>query len=409
MAFTQSSPKSQSGQAYAETLVGFVVIGLFLLGAHHLWRYAEVQQATVDAVRFAAWERVVWEPADNNVEKFALHKTDEALAKDAVLRQFSTPSAWRRFRTDLSQNGTPATTNCNTGANLGYLGQVGRKCPTTSVPATTTSDGRRDALSAALKSFVSPGMDPNNLITVSTTSGWPNNIQNKYRGEDPTYGSLTSLELDKETYRTVNLSFKSLLTPTTSSLFFDFLLPVIDTKKHLSLITNTWAGSPPMMLLRAERQLMPLSPGYEVSGTKPNKLAFFGFNPSAGANAADFVGMVPFWNLIGGANGFAGQYVVRQIGLDAGGANNLIQSAGQSFSYDPANPASSLLLKAQMQQSEFFNPILVSNWHHRHTFVIANTAEHGDEPNTKSRNSNIGKLKYRAFIPQNPIDNYFAN
>lgn len=45
----------QKGQAYAETVVGFVVVGLFLFGAYHLWRYGEARQMSTDAVRFAAW------------------------------------------------------------------------------------------------------------------------------------------------------------------------------------------------------------------------------------------------------------------------------------------------------------------------------------------------------------------
>lgn len=381
MGSTRSFTKYQSGQAYAETLVGFTVIGLFLFGAHHLWRHAELQQAAVDAVRFAAWERVVWEPGDNDVEKFALHKTDESLAKDAVLHQLSTPTAWRNFRAGVTKDGTPAPTS--------------------------TAD-RRDSLSVALKSFVSPGRDPNNLISVATDSGWTNGVERAFRGKDPTFNTTTSLDLDKDTYRTVSLSLKSQLTPTVGMRFFEFLLPAVDTKKKLSLITNTWAGSPPMMLVRTERQLLPFSSGDDISGTKPNALAFFGLNPSTGANAADFVGMVPFWNFVGGANGMAGQYVVRDIGLDAGGANALLQSAGKSFSFDPANPASSLLLKAQVQQGEYFNGNAVSGWHHRHTFVIADTAEHKAEPGTKARNSNIGKRKYRAASLQNPVETYYS-
>ena len=380
MSSTRSFAKHQAGQAYAETLVGFAVIGLFLLGAHHLWRHGELQQAAVDAVRFAAWERVVWEPVDNDAEKFALHKTDESLAKAAVLHQLSTPAAWRNFRAGLTSNGTPQPTS--------------------------TADAR-NSLSMALKSFVSPGMDPNNLITVTTDSGWTNSVERKFRGMDPTFNTTTSLDLDKDTYRTVNLSLKSQLTPTTGLHFFDFLLPAIDTKKRLSLITNTWAGSLPMTLVR-DRQLMPLSTGYEVSGTKPNVLAYFGLkNSSQTASAADFVGMVPMWNFIGGANGMAGQFVVREIGLDAAAANNLMQTGGQKYSFDPANPASSVLLKSQIQQSEYLNFNAALAWQHRNTQVIANTAEDAAEPGIKARNSNLEARKYRAVSLQNPAETYF--
>ena len=356
---------------------------VFLFGAHHLWRHAELQQAAVDAVRFAAWERVVWEPSDNAVEKFALHKTDEQLAKDAVLHQLSNPVAWRNVRAGLSRGGTPA-------------------------PTSTTE--RRDSLSVALKSFVSPGADPNNLVSLTTGSGWTNKAEAWIRGRDPTFNTTTSLELDKDTYRTVNLSLKSQFTPTAGGRLFDFLLPAVETKKHLSLITNTWAGSTPMMFVRTERQLLPFSTGDELSGTKPNVLAYFGMQNSTGsASAADFVGMVPFWNFVGGAHGMGGQYVVRQIGLGADVANTLVQSAGQSFSFDKANPATSLGLMPQMQQSEYFNGNLVSNWQHRHTFVVSKTAEDGAEPGTKSRNSNIGKRKYRAASLQNPVETYYVH
>jgi hypothetical protein len=376
--------RRQRGQAYAETLVGFVVIGLFLLGAHHLWRYAEAQQALVDAVRFAAWERVAWEPSDNTVEKHALHKSDQALASAAVLHQFSSPAAWRAERAGLSAGG---------------------------VPAAATSDQRRSWLGKALASFVSPGRDPNNLLTVTTGSGWTNAAEQWYRGRDPTFNTTTSLELDKDTYRTVSVAFNSQLTTMAPMRLFDFLMPAIASTKKLALITNTWAGSPPMMHVRAERQLLPLSTGDASSGTKPNHLAFFGLTDnSGGTNAADFVGMAPWWNFVGGANGMGGQYVVRQIGLDGRAANSLVQSAGKSFNFDSADPAGSLLLKAQVQQGDYFNPNAVSNWHHRHTLVIDGTAEQAAEDGggPKSRNANVGKRKYRVMTLQNPVETYYA-
>ena len=383
MRTTKCFAKYQSGQAYAETLVGFSVIALFLFGAYHVWRHAELQQAAVEAVRFAAWERVVWEPSDNHVEKFALHKTDEQLAKDAILHQLSTPGAWRNFRAGLSRGGMP-------------------------IP--TSTGEKRDSLNVALRSFVSPGADPNMLISLTTGSGWTNSVERWFRGRDPTFNTTTSLELDQDTYRTVNLSLKSQVTPTSGGRLFDFLLPAVETKKHLSLITNAWAASTPMMFVRTERQLLPFSSGDEMSGTKANNLAFFGLNPSSGAaNAADFVGMVPFWNFVGGPHGLGGQYVVRQIGLGANAANTLVQSAGQSFSFDPANPATSLGLMAEVAQPEYFNGNLVSNWQHRHTLVISDTAEDRAEPSTKSRNSNIKKRKYRAAGLQNPIETYFVH
>lgn len=376
MARRIGSIKRQSGQAYAEVVVGFVVIGLFMFGAHHLWRYAEAQQAVTNAVRFAAWERVAWEPSDNSVEKHALHKSDASLARDTVMHQLSTPAALRAYRSGISATGSPAV---------------------------FSQDDRRGWLKSAMKSFVSVGKDPNAMVAVTTTSGWTNEVEHWFRGRDPSFNTTTSLELDKDTYRTVKVSFKSQLLPTTLQHFFDFALTPLDNEKKLSLITNSWAASPPMMKVRTVRQLLPLSSGDEKSGTQPNPLAFFGLRDDTTATtAADFVGMVPFWNFVGGPNGMAGQYVVRKIGLDAGGANGVAQTGGHDWNFNSANPAESLLLKAQIAQGEFFNPVAASGWHHRHTFVIdTGTAQ-------KSRNANIGKRKYRAISLQNPVETYYA-
>jgi hypothetical protein len=374
----------QRGQALTEVLVGFVVIGLFLLGAHHMWRYAEAQQAAVEAVRFAAWERVVWEPSDNSVEKHALHKSDAALAAATVLHQLSTPLALRKYRESLSANGDPA-------------------------PAAIAD--RRSWLSAALRSFVDPGQDPAKLVTVSTSSGWTNEAEHWIRGRDPTFNTTTSLSLDQDTYRTVTLTLNSQLTALNPMRLFDFALSPLQTTKKLALITNTWAASPPMMRVRTVRQLLPFSSGDEISGTKANPLAYFGLdNSTGGTSAGDFVGMVPWWNFVGGANGMGGQYVVRQIGLDANGANTLMQSAGKSFTFNPADPAGSVLLKAQVYQNDYFDPNYARSMQHRHESVIDTTAEQvaEDADGPKSRNANSGKRKYRALSLQNPVETYFA-
>lgn len=373
--------KYQSGQAYAETLVGFSVIAFFLFGAYHLWRYAELQQVAVDAVRFAAWERVVWEPSDNSVEKFALHKSDEQLAKDTVLRQLSTPAAWRNFRTGLSKNGEPKM---------------------------TSAADRRDLLGAASKSFVSPGMDPSNLISLSTSSGWTDEREGKFRGKDPTGKTTTSLELDGQTYRTINLMLKSQLM-TTGARFFDFLLPKVNTEKHFSLITNAWAASTPVMFVRTERQLLPFSSGDSLSGTEPNKLAYFSLEPSPNASTADLVGMVPFWNFIGGPTGFAGQYAVDQTSMSAEKLNSALQSKGESLGdFNWSTPASSIGLMAEMQRAEYFQPNNVSNQIHKHISITSQTDEDKAEPGTKSRNSNIARRKYRTTTLQNQVETYFT-
>lgn len=376
--------RHQRGQAYAETVVGFVVIALFLMGAHHLWKYAEIRQQLVDATRFAAWERTVWEPEDNTVEKFALHQTNAALAKNVVMHQFSTPEAWRDFRTTLNSNGTPAT---------------------------RIADRDRGYLKLSTKNFVSAGYDPSNLITVNTSSGWTNSAERAIRGMDPTGRTTTSLELDRDTYKTTTTKFQSQLAPTTSNRLFSFLMTPISATHKLALITNAWAASPPVTYVRVDNQLLPLSVGDKGSGTKANNLAYFGL----GANV--LVGMAPLWEFVGGRNGLGGQYVVRKIGLSASGANGLIQSSGQDWEFDPSNIASSLLLKAQQQQNESFQPNSVSPWHHRHTFIIDNSdikkAENDveEEDGVKldaARDSSISKRKYKAISLANPVETYFA-
>ena len=371
----------QKGQAYAETVVGFVVVGLFLFGAYHLWRYGEARQMSTDAVRFAAWERVAWEPSDNSVEKHALHKSDANLAADTVRHQLSSPKAVREYRAGIQANGSPKT---------------------------FSTDERRNWLKSSMKTFVSPGRDPNAVISLTTSSGWVNDVEHWYRGRDPTFNTTTSLELDQDTYRTVSLSFKSQSNAANPLGFFAFALSPIDTVKKLSLITNAWNASPPMQRLRTLRQLLPLSYGDAKSGTKPNALAFFGLNSDPdNLGASDFVGMVPWWNFVAGPNGMAGQYVVRQIGLNTGAANALLQSSGQSFTHNftPANPAETLLMSAQSHQYEYLNPVQVPNTHHRHTYLIDETA---DAKTTVPRNSNLAKKKYRSVSLQNPAENFFA-
>lgn len=376
--------KQESGQALVEVAVAFAVIGLFMFGAHHLWRHAEARQAAVEAVRFAAWERVVWEPSDNEVEKHALHKSDDALALDAVRHQLSTPIAMRAYRAELSASGTPAPSG---------------------------ADEKRNGLTAALKTFIAPDQDPGEMVTVNTSSGWTNDAERWIRGRDPTFNTTTSLELDRDTYRTVRLTLKNDRAATRTTGFFEFGPRQIHIEKKLSLITNTWAASPPMMRVRTVRQLLPLSWGDEISGTKPNALAYFGMeNGTDSASGADFVGMVPWWNFIGGPNGMAGQYVVRQVGLNADNANALLQSAGKDFKFTAADPAGSLLLKAQVDQKEYIDFNYARSMQHRHESVIDKTAaqEIENEGGVKSRNGNSGKRKYRALSLQNPVETYFA-
>ena len=347
----------ESGQALIELVVAFAVIGLFMFGAHHLWRHSEARQTAVEAVRFAAWERTVWEPSDNEVEKHALHKSDEALAQDVVRHQLSTPAAMRTYRADLSANGT-------------------------STPLGTHE--KWNQLTTALKTFITPNKDPNEMVTIKTLSSWTNDEERQFRGRDPTFNTTTSLELDRDTYRTVKLIFGNAAASAKTTGIFNFGSNQFYIEKKLSLITNTWAASAPLVRVRTLRQLLPFSTGDDVSGTKPNVLAYFGMENSAvSASAADFVGMVPWWNFVGGPNGLAGQYVTDQVGLNGNDINSVMESAGSSFKFDTADPASSLLFKAQLERKEYFDPNFARSTTHKHTIIVDKTAEQKIEDDEK--------------------------
>jgi hypothetical protein len=368
----------QKGQAYAETVVSFGVIALFLMGSHHLWKYAEVRQQIIDATRFAAWERTVWEPEDNDVEKFAVHQKNDALARNVLMHQLSTPAAWRKHRTSLNGDGIPAESN-------------------------TVDD--RNNLKHSMRNFVSEGNDPKSLITVKTFSafvGWMDN-QSKYRGMDPTFNKITSLSLDRETYRTTETNFNSQLNPTIENRLFSFMMTPVTTSKKLSLITNSWAASPAVNTIRTERELLPLSTGHEGSGTKANNLAYFGMGSNVG------LGLAPWWDFVGGANGLGGQFLVRQIGMDALTANGMLQSSGQSWhDIDPLSP-SKLILKAQRTQNEYFQPNWVSPWLHRHSLITdasKRTMDDLKEGLDKPTDASIGKRKYKAISLSNPFETF---
>lgn len=365
----------QKGQAYAELLVSFAILGLFLFGSYHLWRYAEARQLLIDTARFVAWERTVWEPDDNAVEMHALHRSDESLAREAVVHQLSTPETWRRERSGVTAAGAPAD-----------------------IPA----EVRRGLLKPALRSFVGENDNPNKLLTVSTLSEMQTGI---FVGRDPSGNTTTSLSLDREVLRTVAVSMKSSLTQSSIGKLFGFWLPNLESDSSLSLITNSWAASPPVNRIRTARQLNVMSTGESFSGTKPNFLAYFGQTPDSGAlGASDFFGMAPWWDLVAGQNGFGGQYVVKQIGLDAGAVNNIIQT--QKYAYDPSKSvAGNILLQAQIDQREYMQPNSVGSSFPRAYEVRDNTADASEKP---ARNSVAGgKRKYMATSLQNPVENYF--
>ena len=413
MSAKRSRIKYQLGQAYFETLMCLTVVFAFLVGAQYLWRSAELAQMAVEGVRFAAWERTVWEPSDNDTEVYALHKTDEQLGKDVVMRQLSMPAAWRNFRANLSSAGTP-----------GDVSNV----------------ERLNFLHPSAQQFVTPNHNPIDMVQITTTSGWNSGlpIQTDFmgipvdgsvgdlqqnildlRGGDPTFGKITSLNLDKRTWRTARMKLKTDYKLTVFRSKYRWKPEAGLTEKRLSLITNSWAASPPVSFVR-ERQLMPFSTSDSVSGF-------------AGNNLGNYTRHI--WSILGGPNGFGGQYLSRQIGINAAQVTDMAYSLGQNFDIDLSdrirdnllgvaqsgvtsalpgldfdffNPVSSAGFMAQTQQSEFFNPNAVSQWHHKHTFVIAEDADSKGEPGKKAANSNIGKRKYRAISAQNPVDTYFT-
>ena len=391
--FAIQNNKNQQGQALTESILSILVIGSLLLGSQHLWRYGEARQKASDVTRFAAWERTAWEPEENQVEKHALHQSNHNLAINTVMHQLLKPAAWREFRQKISSDGLATSPNED---------------------ASSAAQRRKQLMHDSLKTFTTEQTDPNNMVQIETKSGWTNSVERAFRGMDPTGGVLTSLELDRDTYRTVSTSMTSPLITNANWLngLFNFNLSPLAHKRKLSLITNAWAAPPPLMLIRSERQLNPISYGDSNSGTAANPLAYFGLkNSSSTVSAADFIGMVPWWNLIAGPNGFTGQQIVRKIGLDAAGANGLAQSSGQNWSFDATEPAKYLLLKAQTQQNEFFDADTGrgATSGHRHMFVIDESAEAraAKDGSYAARDSNSEKRKYKAVSLQNPVEVYY--
>ncbi len=299
----------QFGQAYAEGIVGIVIILLFLLGAYHVWRYAEVQQMSSDVARFAGWERTVWESenASGTVEKHAVHKTDVNLAKSALLQQLSTPEALRAEKA-----------NFTSGAGMGN----GTQWLKNALKSFTTNSAA-DTAGAAMPT-----------VTVTTTSGVVPKLGflGGNRGRDPTFNTLTSLELDKETYRVINVSLQTNKPETDKLKYFNFDLPSVETHKKLALVGNSWGASGALNRIRTHRQLSPLADGDGASGTKANVLSRFGLNaPAGGATAGGFLGMTPWWDFLAGPNGLAGQFVLRSIGVQGSAAAGLMSGAGLPF------------------------------------------------------------------------------
>lgn len=378
----------QRGQAFAETLASFGVIGLFLTGAHYLWIYGELKQTIIDATRFAAWERTVWESYDNGVEKFAVHKTDASLANSVVIHQLSTPKAWVDFRKNIKDGGAKDEIDTVKVKNL----------------------------KKSISYFVSKDKNPYDLIVVETVSSkidllvvdgldeiTPN--PSGVRGFEPTNGYTTSLELDQKMKRTIKTKFNSQLLPSTVNRIFSFFMLPVDVKKKLSLITNTWEASPPVNFVRTERQLLPFSTGHAPSGTPPNRLAYINYVDGGQTRLAGFSA---FMEYLGGANGLGGQTLVTKLGINAKRITSFAQQGGEGWDPEVDVPKSGNILKAQHQLKEYFNPNAVSAWQHRHTFVIDNSTKTASEGIHESTDATIGKRKYKAISYRNPIQYYSA-
>ena len=143
--FSIQNNKNQQGQALTESILSILVIGSLLLGSQHLWRYGEARQKASDVTRFAAWERTAWEPEDNQVEKHALHQSNNNLAINTVMHQLLKPEAWREFRQKISSDGLATSPNED---------------------APSAAQRRKQLMHDSLKTFTTEQTDPNNMVQI---------------------------------------------------------------------------------------------------------------------------------------------------------------------------------------------------------------------------------------------------
>jgi hypothetical protein len=369
-------PFLQKGQAYAELLVSFIIIISILLGAALIWRFIEAKQLLQSSARFILWERTVWEPSNNDVEKHSLHRSEESLARSTLVHQLSLPSAWRDEKAGLEAD----------------------------------TERRREMLKPGIRALIRESTDPLNILSISTTS---ERQLGEWVGHDPTMNTTTSLELDRDVYRTISVSLKHHLPVfwKTCGLFMDcgrkyYEVPIVFTpNQSMSIIANTWAASAPLNELRSDRQLGVMSTGQSVSGTKPNKLVTFGQNgdPSS-VGIGDFVGLGPWWNFVGGVNGIGGQFAIHKIGLNAPQALAFMNSGQYPWDKNKSVIENSII-KSQEEQAEHYTPNQGATPNVRKTIVVDKTSDVKDDI---PRNS-VFKCcrKYMAF-PIGP-DQYFGS
>lgn len=369
----------QLGQASAELLVSFVIIISFLLGSVLIWRFIETKQLLQSSARFILWERTVWEPSDNDVEKHSLHRSEESLARSALVHQLSLPSAWRYEK-------SPESSSADFSANV---------------------DQRREMVKPGFRAFIHE--DPNNSIITSTTSKRQTGF---WVGQDPTYNTTTSLELDRDVYRTIKVTLKHHLPIfwKTCGLYMNcgeyVELPAdFNPTQSMSIIANTWAASAPLNELRSDRQLGVMSTGQTVSGTKPNNLVTFGQNSDPSSfGVGDFVGLGPWWNFVGGVNGLGGQFVVHKIGLNAQKALDLLDSGQYTWDKNKSVIENSPI-KSQEEQTEYYTGNQAATPNVRKTIVVDKTSDVQD-PNPRNSVFKCCR-KYMAF-PIGP-DQYFGS
>lgn len=366
---------SQKGQAFVEMLVSIIIIFILMFGTVLVWRYIETKQLLQSSARFALWERTVWEQENNSIEKHAMHRSEESLVKGALVHVLSLPSAWRHERS--SGNGAE--------------------------PAAASSEMRRQMVKPGLRAFIGVNANPLDLMSIETSTklqmGW-------WVGQDPTMNTTTSLELDREVYRTVKVSMQQNI-PVMANWqggLFGFSTPNIEMSQSMSIIANAWAASLPVHEIRSDRQLAVFSNGHSVSGTKGNFLATFGQTSNRNAvTLGDFVGMEPWWNFVGGINGLGGQYVVHEIGLNASQALGLLQT-GQ-FNWDGnKSPMENLFMKPQVEQKEFYQSSSAITHKVRRSVIIDKTKDSKEKvPRNSVQNC---CRKYMAF-PIGP-DQYYG-
>lgn len=79
----------EKGQALTETVVvaGFVLVPLLILGVY-VGKWAYLQDRTIEAARYAAWERIVWRTDPPKNREWLALKSDADLANEVRVRYF---------------------------------------------------------------------------------------------------------------------------------------------------------------------------------------------------------------------------------------------------------------------------------------------------------------------------------